>query len=158
MKHAMNMTKNSKTSHRPANRLMIRVAASLSCAAALMTCGCDTVRAPYNPPGDPLPAENYPKVAYLDKELQNMLVVDPARVVQDSSDGRPLSVMVPLRSVVEHTMNLQYQYSWRDSVGREIGKSGWRFVRVEPRVQVQCQGNAITKDATDWRLEVRFDR
>lgn len=154
--NAMNRTLNA----RPHAARTAMLAASALCTLASLggLAGCDTVRAPYNPPGDPLPAENYPKVAYVDKELQNMLVVDPSRVVTDSSDGRPLNVMVPLRSVVENTMRLQYQFLWRDSVGREVGKSGWRFVRVEPRVQIQCQGNAISKDATDWRLEVRFDR
>ncbi|MCC6427890.1 MAG: DUF1425 domain-containing protein [Phycisphaerales bacterium] len=126
--------------------------------AALALPGCDTVRAPYAPAGDPLPASNYPKVAYLDKELPGMLVADPAVVIVDRPEGRPMKVTVPLRSVVEHTMRLQYQYTWRDSLGRPVGQSGWIFTRVEPRVQVPFQANALSMDATDWRLEVRFER
>lgn len=120
--------------------------------------GCDTVKAPYAPGGDPLPASNYPKVAFHDKELSGMLVVDPNIVVVDRPEGRPMKVTVPLRSVSDHAMKLQYQFQWRDSLGRPVGESGWRFTRVEPRVQVPFQANALSQDAVDWRLEVRFER
>ncbi|MCG3122172.1 MAG: hypothetical protein GIKADHBN_00551 [Phycisphaerales bacterium] len=132
----------------------------MSCmsAAVLVTAGCDTVKAPYAPGGDPLPASNYPKVAFHDPELSGMLVVDPATVVVDHPQGRPLKVTVPLRSTVEHTMKLQYQFLWRDAQGRPVGQSGWAYTTVGPRLQVPFQGNAISPDAADWRLEVRFDR
>ncbi|MBL8963756.1 MAG: DUF1425 domain-containing protein [Phycisphaeraceae bacterium] len=120
--------------------------------------GCDTVKAPYAPGGDQVPASNYPKVAFYDKELSGMLVVDPNIVVVDRPEGRPMKVTVPLRSVSDHAMKLQYQFLWRDSLGRPVGESGWRYTRVEPRVQVPFQANALTQDAVDWRLEVRFER
>lgn len=121
--------------------------------------GCDTTRAPYAPGGDPLPSSNYPKVAFLDKELTGMLVVDPSTVVVDRPEGRPIKVTVPMRSVADHAMKLQYQYVWRDALGRPVGNpSGWRYVVVEPRVQVAMQANAATMDAVEWRLEIRFDR
>lgn len=121
--------------------------------------GCDTTRAPYAPAGDPLVASNYPKVAFLDKELTGMLVVDPNIVVVDRPEGRPMKVTVPMRSVSDHAMKLQYQYIWRDALGRPVGNpSGWKYVVVEPRVQVPMQANAISMDATDWRLEIRFER
>ncbi len=142
-------------------RLARTVPSALLAAAAIgaaTLAGCDTVRAPYAPGGDQLPASNYPKVAFLDKELSGMLVVDPSIVVVDRPEGRPMKVTVPLRSVVDFTMKVQYQYTWRDALGRPVGESGWKFTRVEPRVQVPFQANAITADAADWRLEVRLER
>lgn len=134
------------------------IAAGTAAALAVLSGGCDTVRAPYAPGGDQVPASNYPKVAFADKELSAMLVVDPNVVVVDRPEGRPIKVTVPLRSVSEHTMKLQYQFYWRDALGRPVGESGWKFVRVEPRLQVPMQANATNQDAADWRMEVRFDR
>jgi uncharacterized protein YcfL len=141
--------------------LMVAVLAAAASVAMLGGCAGDPVKPPLGARQDALPTQDYPKVNIVDDnfELQNYLVVDKGAIVTVMpGDGKPLSVSVPVRSTADNRMRLQYQFYWRDSNGVTIGQSGWRRYEVEPRTQFQAKGNAISPDATDWRLEIRSAR
>ncbi len=120
--------------------------------------GCTQQRMPSGPGPDPVSARQYPRVALVDDDnmLQRSLVIDESSIVTTGpANGVPMSVMVPLRSVVSNRMRLQYQFYWRDANGVELRQSGWKRIEVEPGMQFQAKGSAVTLDAVDWRLEVR---
>lgn len=129
--------------------------AGLTTLAALA--GCDTVRAPFSPPQDALPAEAYPAIT-LEPRLQSAFVVDATRIVVDPSTGdRPMAVQVPIRSLGDRMIKVQYEFQWFDAGGREVGRSGMRAEQFPARQQVNLKGNALTSQATGWRLEIRGD-
>lgn len=129
---------------------------SLLLGAALVGSGCDTVRAPSTPTLDQLPAQSYPKVAVLDGYLAKSLAIDPTMVVVTPSDGsNPMSVSVPIRSLVDNTMRMEHSFIWFDVQGREVRRTVWKRQDVDPRVQIKLQSNAIDTRSVDWRLEIR---
>lgn len=161
MKLALHDTTAKGTRNIRATRTTLTLAALLAGAALVGGCQSDPAKAPLGSRQDALPTQDYPKVNIVDDnfQLQNYLVVDKSAIVAVlPGDGKPLSVSVPVRSTADNRMRLQYQFYWRDSNGVTIGQSGWRRYEVEPRVQFQAKGNAITQDATDWRLEIRSAR
>lgn len=120
--------------------------------------GCqDTVRAPYTPAVDPLPTAYYPAIT-LEPALQGALVIDPNRIVTDNPTAEtPLRVQVPLRSMADRMIKVQYEFQWFDAQGREVGRTGMKSEQFPARQQVMLTGNAMRSDATGWRLEVRRD-
>jgi len=117
---------------------------------------CDTIKAPDIVRQDPLPQGAYPQQVVLEGLNRGIVSGDP--VVRGPSDSMPMTVTVPLRSVADKTLHVQYQFEFLDANGlpvRGTPTSGWRFVTVEPRTQVFAVANALDTDAVDWRLQVR---
>lgn len=138
--------------------LMGGLVAGLIGCAGLAGCQAPYPRPTYGAQEDPQAAKNYPRVALVDDDnlLQKSLVVDSGGIVVTGPDGNvPMAVAVPLRSIVNNRMRLQYQFYWRDANGVELRQSGWKRFEVEPGMQFQAKGSAATLDAVDWRLEVR---
>jgi uncharacterized protein YcfL len=129
---------------------------SLALGCAMFAGGCDTVHAPSTPTLDKLPAQAYPKVAVLDGELARALAIDPSMVVVTPTDGNnPMSVSVPIRSLVDNTMRMEHCFIWFDAQGREVRRTVWKRQDIDPRVQIKLQSNAIDTRSVDWRLEIR---
>ena len=124
---------------------------------AVIALGCDTVKAPASIGLDPLPIEAYPQqvaVGGLSKGL-----VSERAIVDEPTDDSPLSVTVPLRSIVDHALHVQYRFQFFDDAGRPVkDPSQWVFISIAPRVQERISGNALDLDAVDWRLQVRSAR
>jgi uncharacterized protein YcfL len=137
---------------------MKTVAAAVVTSLALFAGGCqDTVKAPFTPGTDPLPAQFYPAIT-LEPALNGALVVDPSRIVSDLPTAEtPLRVQVPLRSMADRMLKVQYEFQWFDAQGREVGRTGFKSEQFPARQQVMLSGNAMRSDAVGWRLEVRRD-
>lgn len=135
--------------------LLLAALATFSVAALA---GCDTMRGTPSPRVDPQPAQSYPKVAVPDPALARSLGVNPQTVVQTSGSETPLTVVVPVRSLVDNVMRVQYRWLWFDAMGRQVGQTTWANESLGPRLEVRFQGNATTLDARDWRLEIRSAR
>lgn len=118
-------------------------------------CAQDKVRGPSTANIDQLAPENYPKLVIEEPALAKVMAVTPARVVVDRPADRPMSVTVPVRSIADNTMRVQYRYIWFDDKGREVRTGEWRREVFAPRVERQLQGAAVDMKSTDWRLEVR---
>ena len=131
---------------------------SLTCFLVTMVflAGCrDTVNAPPTARQDPLGGA-YPREVAIEG-LDRAIVVEPA-IVDESTDSRPMRVTVPVRSVVDEPLVLQYHFIFRDERGRDLHDSGWRHQRLEPRLQANLEANARQTAAADWRLEIRPER
>ncbi len=76
--------------------------------------------------------------------------------VDAANQSQPMRVMVPLRSITERPLNVQYQFIFMDERGRELRtNSGWTFQHFEPYSQHQVTGVALKDSAAQWRLMVR---
>lgn len=120
-----------------------------------LSAGCqDNVRAPAAVRSDPL-AGGYPQKVALNDLDHGIVAEEP--IVDASTPDRPMRVTVPVRSVVEHPLNVQYRFTFLDDRGRPIrGETGgWRYVNIAPRVQVAVEASALDTNAADWRLELR---
>lgn len=128
---------------------------ALASVSLLAACQQDTVKPPFTPATDPLPAQYYPAIT-LEPALAGALVVDPGRIVTDNPTmTTPLSVQVPIRSMADRMIKVQYEFQWFDAQGREVGRSGFKQEQFPARQQVMLAGNALSSAATGWRLEIR---
>ena len=122
-------------------------------AATLLGVGCDTIQAPDPVRRDTLPAEAYSQQVVLGGLKQWVVSAKP---IVDRGENKPLRVTVPLRSVANKTINVQYRFEWMDAKGRPVkDDSGWRFKRIAPKTQVFLEANALDTDVANWRLQVR---
>jgi uncharacterized protein YcfL len=113
----------------------------------------DRVRAPGQPRPDPI-AGAYPKQVTLEGLEEALVTGEP--VVQRSSDDQPMRVNVPIRSVADKQLRVQYRFIFLDEQQRPLdSNSGWKFQVIEPRTQVSLEGRALETSAADWRLEIR---
>jgi hypothetical protein len=117
---------------------------------------CDTVKAPATLRTDPLGGA-YPQNVALEG-LHKYVVVDQP-IVDGPTDTRPLQVSVPLRSIIDGFIHLQYRFELLDGRGRPLrSSSGFKYITIEPRTQVFLESNALDTNAVDWRLTVRKAR
>lgn len=125
--------------------------------ATWLAAGCDTVKAPASLSGDELPIGSYPRVSVLDG-LEKAIVGSPAAITPSSAQT-PMRVTVPVRSVVDQGLNIQYQFEFFDAQGRPLqNQTGQKFVHLQPRLQVFLEANALDTHAADWRLTIRAAR
>ena len=103
---------------------------------------------------DPVLAENYPRIV-ASGDLEKYLYFD-APIEDLGSSSQPMSVTVPVRSVEDsYSINVQYKFEFYDNRGQMLGDPGWRFMNMDPLIQTQMVGQALSTDARDWRLIVR---
>lgn len=70
-----------------------------------------------------------------------------------------LHVSVPLRSAVEHTQYLEYQYSFFDGSGRKSeGPMGWTPITLEAGSPGTIQFASSSQTATEFQLVIRYQR
>ena len=123
--------------------------------------GCtDPIKAPMTGTEDFVTYEAYPQV-FVEKELSKYINVTGAEEFDRSQLGedQPMSVTIPVRSLGDKDINLQYKYTFFDNQGRPIKpQMAWRYILVMPRNQVFLQGRAIDTVAADWRLDIRRAR
>ena len=135
--------------HRIAGLHALSIAAALAAAV-----GCaDQVKAPHAMRTDPLGAA-YPQHVAMEG-LHKALVVDRP-IVDPSTETRPMQVTVPVRSVVEEPIHVQYRFEFRDDRGRPLrSNTGWRFATIAPRTRAYFESNALETAASDWGLTIQ---
>ncbi len=122
-------------------------------AAGLLGFGCDTIKAPDPVRKDTLPIEAYSQQVVLGGLKQWVVSSKP---IVERGVGEPLRVTVPLRSVTDKNINIQYRFEWMDAKGRPVkDDSGWRFKTISARTQIFLEANALDANVTNWRLQVR---
>lgn len=119
---------------------------------------CDSgPRPPAGVGQDPV-AGAYPRIT-IDGGLARFLVADyPAVVTRPATEDKPLWVQVPVRSQADNEFIIQYNFTWLDAQGVKVGESGWRTENMPSRRQMMLSANAMTKQAVEWRLDVRSAR
>lgn len=118
--------------------------------------GCDTGPRPAAGIGqDQAP---YPNVT-VDPELQKFLKVDYSLInTRGPAPDMPLSVQVPVRNQADNQVALQYNFMFFAADGRQLSETGYRLMVLDSRRQGFAAGNAISRDAVAWRLDVRLAR
>lgn len=128
--------------------------ASLIAATGLTACKTDTspspgVGDPYPPPG------NDPQISILSPELRPWLGWQPAII--DKNGPQPMSVEVPVRNSTANAYNIDYRVLFFNDKGQEVPPTmGWTFQRMEPKQIVRLKGKALSTDAVDYKVEVKW--
>lgn len=129
---------------------------------ALMSCsvaGCKATDINPSPGmGDPYPAPmNDPHITIVSPELRPWLGFHPAIVIEDGE--RPMHVEQPMRNLTYEKYLLEYRIIFHDESGRELNPvMGWEFISVDPKQLVRLKRDAMSLDAKDYRIEVRWSR
>jgi hypothetical protein len=108
--------------------------------------------------GDPYPAPiNDPQISILSPELRPWLGFHPAIVVDDPP--QPLQVEVPVRNLTNNTYLIDYRILFYDAAGRELEPvMGWAMEPLRPKQTVRLKGGALSTEAVNYRLEVKWAR
>ncbi|MEM1444455.1 MAG: DUF1425 domain-containing protein [Planctomycetota bacterium] len=110
--------------------------------------------APNTAAPDPLPASAYPQIV-LHGGLEQEIVKERP-VVTAAQPTVPMSVRVPLRSVIDGHRVLQYRFVFFDASGGIVSDNPvYRTVSFPPRTRRFIEAQAISLEAVDWELEVR---
>lgn len=151
----MNIRKQNRFQAFGARFVVLAVAVS-----AMMTClgGCQTDTAPSAGVGDPYPAPlNDPQISVVSPELRKWLVFQPAIITNDGE--RPMTVEVPVRNTTYNKYLIEYRMMFYDADGHELNPvMGWEFMPLDPKQVARLKRSAMTTDAHNWRLEVRWSR
>jgi len=70
-----------------------------------------------------------------------------------------LSVTIPIRSAVNKSLYLEYNYEFFDASGRSIeSPKSWQPVVLEAGSPNTIQFTSVTRDAADYRVNIRLQR
>ena len=133
--------------------------AALVAGIALGLGACTPTPSPNTPPGSPSPdpLPGYPQIVVMDG-LGPWLVAEPGII--EHPPGGLLRITQPIRSASENThIRVQYRFIYLDAQGRPMrAQEEWRYMVIPALTQVFMDGNALSSEAVDWRLEIRSAR
>jgi len=96
-----------------------------------------------------------PHVTFASKSLAK--AVELKSPVVGRTEGGLLQVTQPLRAETDDALDIEYRFLWLDASGRPTGpEMTWRTDRLESYVLEMVSGNAVSREASDWMLEVRW--
>ena len=126
-------------------------------AAMALTAGCqapdmspspgmrDPFRAPYHDP----------QITILSPEITNWIRFHPA-MIRDQAD-QPLHVEIPVRNTTDRLYLIHYRFIFRDQEGFELEPlMGWHRAALRPKQTVYLKGTALSTDAANYKLEVKW--
>ena len=125
--------------------------------AAAIVAGCEQ---PYMGPSpglaDPYPAPyNDPQITILNREITNWVRFDPARI-RGGADT-PMHVEVPARNTTDNLYLIQYRFVFRNADGFELEpQMSWHREALRPRQTVYLKGSALSSEAVNYKLEVKW--
>ncbi len=132
--------------------------ARIVCILALtLLVGCQTQHgAPATGLGDPWPAPvNDPQITVLSPDLQQWLRFHPARIEQDPD--RPMQVAVPVRNLSDRQYLVSYRITFYDADDIEVTPTmGWRREAIDAKQTSRMTAGAMSADAVNYRLEVKW--
>ena len=116
--------------------------------------GCESYNAPPTGVADTLPPGVYPKNVVVDGLADGIVFGDP--IVTPSTETKPMRVVVPVRSIADYPINIQYQVQFFDTSRRPlVTNQGFRFMNMAPRVEQFMDVSALDVNAVDYRVLVR---
>lgn len=100
----------------------------------------------------------YPRVTYQMGLTESEIVYDRPSV-RRAEGNRPLEVTVPLRSLKDEQIAIQYQFVFYDEQGQLVRPAAdWRRAVVPGRSVLYVTSNATSLAGDDWRLLLRKSR
>lgn len=136
----------------------LRLSASFVLALAALA-GCQSHRAaPSSGLGDPYPAPlNDPQITVLAPELRQWLAFHPARI--EYEPDKPMQVEVPVRNLAARQYLIDYRILFFDADDLEVPPPmGWTFASLEPKQTVRLKAGAMSPEAVNYRIEIRWAR
>ena len=134
----------------------LRLTFSGLCLAGLLTgagCQADPMTAPGAVSGQTQPVTPSRNVTILG--LDGSLVAGAA-IVEGGGDTSVDRVAVPIESMADRGLDIEYRFELFDSEHRLVGGTGrWRSLHIGPQVQVQIEAFAPQSGAADWALTIR---
>jgi len=134
-------------------------ALTLSAVLLVPMIGCETHT--IHPPtghADPVSSpENDPQISVLAADLRGWLAFQPAAIDRDGQ--RPMAVQVPVRNIAERQYLIDYRFLFYDESGMELQPvMGWTMASLQPKQILRLSGNALSRDAVNYRLEIKWAR
>lgn len=134
----------------------LRLTLSALCLAGLLAgagCQAGPVTAPGAISSRTQPATLSKNVTIL--ELDGTVVVGAA-IVEGGGDTPLARVIVPIHSMADHDLDIEYRFELFNSEHRLVdGMGRWRSLHVGPQVQVQIEAFAPQTGVADWALTIR---
>lgn len=140
-------------------RTMTQNATRPLAAAALLAVALAGCSSPYPSAGrtDMLPPGAYPRNVTSGGIGEGVVFGEP--VVTVGNEARPMSVIQPVRNILDYPINVQYRFEFIDVAKRPLPPdAGWTFKALPPKVLVNLEGAALQTSAVDYRLTVRSAR
>ena len=125
--------------------------------AVTLMVGCQTQQgAPSSGLGDPWPAPvNDPQITVLSPDLQQWLRFHPARI--ELGPDRPMQVEVPVRNLADRQYLVSYRITFYDAGDIEVSPTmGWRLEAIDARQTSRLTAGAMSPEAVNYRLEVKW--
>lgn len=137
---------------------MARLTSIAALLSTMLLLGCQPDRSPSPGMGDFYPAPlNDPQISVLSPELRPWLAFHPAGIVDDGE--RPYRVEVPVRNMTDRQYLVDYRFLFYDEDGMEVTPTmGWEMMPMESRQVVRLRGSAMSTEAVNHRLELRWAR
>jgi len=99
----------------------------------------------------------YPQITVLAPELQQWLRFHPARI--DRDPDRPMQVEVPVRNISDRQYLIDYRILFFDGDDMAVTPTmGWRFMAIEANQTARLTAGAMSPDAANYRLEIKWAR
>ena len=118
----------------------------------LLAAGCNNVvRPPIEPHADPYAARQIHLDSY---ELQrDMVVGDPTR---SRDDAGILHIAIPIRSVIDRQLYVQYKVLFFDRNHNEVNRIGWTDKTLTANTPDQITANSTSASADDFQVSFRY--
>jgi len=123
----------------------------LSLLILLALAGCNQLRPPVEPQSDP----------YLGKQIY----LDSYQLKSDTAFGTPtrsrdpfgiMHVVVPVRSIIDKTLYVQYRVYFIDRNQNKVGEIGWTDKTLTANIPDQIEFNSSNAAAEDFQLHLRY--
>jgi len=117
----------------------------------LALAGCNQMRPPIEPQNDP----------YLGKQIY----LDSYQLRADTAVGTPvrsrdqygiMHIMVPVRSIIDKQLHVQYRVYFLDRNQNKVGEIGWTDKTLTANTPDQIEFNSSNAAADDFQLHLRY--
>ena len=130
---------------------MLKISVFLAGMMALSVAGCNHVRPPIEPRNDPYATGQ----VFCDSEqLKSDIAVKPVVLTRD--EAGLLHVLVPLRSVIDRQLHVQYRFTFFGAGRQMLNQTGWFDKTLTPNTPDQVTFNSTSGEASDFQMDLRY--
>ncbi len=137
---------------------MFKKIALTTLVAAALVAGCkNEVKPPSRGRGDITDHRRIFFSQTYDQQLNDSTAILDEKISR-SSTGQ-LTVVIPIRSAINRTQYLEYQYEFYDGMGKKVeGPMGWTAITLEAGSPGTIQFTSVSQVAEDYRVTIRYAR
>ena len=122
------------------------------CGLLLLAAGCNNVvRPPIEPQGDPYRTG---QIHFNSYELRRDVVVGNPTLTRD--DAELLHLIVPVRSIIDRQLYVQYKVTFFDRNHHEVNHIGWTDKTLTANSPDQIEANSTSASAVDFDVTFQY--